>query len=152
LYSRLPFPVDYVPYTARHVMSTLGLLGFTALGFFLLIKHLDPEPTVSLDTDWFYRRASPAVLAFAQQGLGRLEALGNQAYEGALQRPLLGLAAVLRKLDAAVIDAAATGLARLIEAMGQGLRVTTSGHTQYYGLIMAAGVVAAIAFAVLGRW
>jgi multicomponent Na+:H+ antiporter subunit D len=152
LYSRLPFPVDYVPYTARHVMSTLGLLGFTALGFFLLLKHLDPEPTVSLDTDWFYRRASPAVLVFAQQGLGRLEAFGNQVYEGAIERPLLGLAAVLRKLDAAVIDAAATGLGHLIEAMGQGLRVTTSGHTQYYGLMMAAGVVVAIAFAVLGRW
>ena len=56
LYGYLPYPVDYVPYTARHVMATLGLLGFTALGFFALLKHLDPEPVVSLDTDWFYRR------------------------------------------------------------------------------------------------
>ena len=36
LYSQLPYPVDFVPYTARHVLATLGLLGFTGLGFFLL--------------------------------------------------------------------------------------------------------------------
>ena len=34
LYSQLPFRVDYIPYTVRHVTATLGLLGFTALGFF----------------------------------------------------------------------------------------------------------------------
>ena len=36
-------------------MSTLGMLAFTALGFFLLLKHLDPTPTISLDTDRLYR-------------------------------------------------------------------------------------------------
>ena len=44
LYAHLPNPVDYVPYTLQHVSSTLGILGFTALGFFLLLKHLDPVP------------------------------------------------------------------------------------------------------------
>src|SRR5262245_27945360 len=66
LYSALPHAVEYAPYTVRHVTATLGLLGFTALGFFLLLTHLDPEPTISLDTDWFYRRGSSAVLAFAR--------------------------------------------------------------------------------------
>src|SRR5436309_2682275 len=66
LYSQLPFPVEYMPYTARHVTSTLGLLGFTALGFFLMLKQLDPEPVISLDTDWFYRRGARAVEALAQ--------------------------------------------------------------------------------------
>jgi len=51
LYSQLPYRVDYIPFTVRHVTATLGLLGFTALGFFLLLKQLDPEPVVSLDTD-----------------------------------------------------------------------------------------------------
>ena len=43
----------------------------TALGFFLPLSHLDPEPTISLDTDWFYRRGSTAVLAFARGGRAR---------------------------------------------------------------------------------
>src|SRR5207302_9070708 len=55
LYQQLPNPVHFVPYTLQHVTSTLGMLSFTALGFFLLLKHLDPEPAISLDTDWFYR-------------------------------------------------------------------------------------------------
>src|SRR5213596_1479736 len=33
LYSQLPYRVDYIPFTVRHVTATLGLLGFTALGF-----------------------------------------------------------------------------------------------------------------------
>jgi multicomponent Na+:H+ antiporter subunit D len=57
LYSVLPYPVHFEPYTADHVTGALGLLMFTALGFFLLLKKLDPEPTVSVDTDWFYRKA-----------------------------------------------------------------------------------------------
>jgi multicomponent Na+:H+ antiporter subunit D len=151
LYAYLPFPVDYAPYTLRHVMSTLGLLGFTAFGFFLLLRHLDPHPSVSLDTDWFYRRGSSAVLAFANRGLGRLEALGSQAYEGALRWPLLGVASALRVLDGSVIDTAAVGVGRLTETTSRLLRQTASGHIQYYGLFMAAGVLVAIAFAVLGR-
>ena len=35
--------------------ETLQILLFTALGFFLLIKKLEPEPVISLDMDWFYR-------------------------------------------------------------------------------------------------
>ena len=150
LYSHLPYPVDYAPYTARHVMFTLGLLGFTALGFVLLLKHLDPEPSVSLDTDWFYRRASSALLGVANRGLGGLEALGGRVYEGAIEGPLLGLAERLRQIDASGIDAAAVGVGRVTETISQTLRVATSGQTQYYGLLMAAGVLALIAFAVFG--
>jgi len=43
LYGYLPNVVDYAPYTVRHVMATLGLLGFTSFGFFLLLAHLDPS-------------------------------------------------------------------------------------------------------------
>jgi len=150
LYGRLPYPVDYAPYTVRHVTATLGLLGFTALGFFLLLKHLDPEPIVSLDTDWFYRRGSAAVLALARGGLTRLEGFVGRIYEVVMQRPVLGAAALLREIDARVIDATAVGVGRLTQSLSQVLRITVSGHTQHYGLIMAAGILAAIALAVFG--
>jgi multicomponent Na+:H+ antiporter subunit D len=150
LYSHLPYPVDFAPYTARHVLSTLGLLGFTALGFFLLLHHLDPEPSISLDTDWFYRRGLSASLAFAYGGLARLEGFVGQISDRVMQRPVLGAAALLRELDARVIDATAVGVGSLTQALSQRLRFTESGHAQHYGLFMAAGVLVAIAFAIFG--
>ena len=58
LYDLLPFAVNYQPYTASHLMETMQLLIFTGLGFWLVIKRLHTEPTITLDTDWFYRRPS----------------------------------------------------------------------------------------------
>ncbi len=31
------------------------MLSLTGLGFWLLLKTLQPHQTISLDTDWFYR-------------------------------------------------------------------------------------------------
>jgi multicomponent Na+:H+ antiporter subunit D len=150
LYSHLPYPVDFAPYTARHVLATLGLLGFTALGFFLLLHYLDPEPSISLDTDWFYRRGLSASLSFAYDGLTRLEGFVGQISDRVMQRPVLGLAALLREIDARGIDATAVGVGRLTQALSQRLRFTESGHAQHYGLIMAAGVLVALALAIFG--
>ena len=66
LYQYLPYAVDYHSYTLQHVTSTFGMLGFTALGFFLLLKQLDPKPTISLDTDWFDRRGSAGLVQLAE--------------------------------------------------------------------------------------
>ena len=60
-------------------------------------------------------------------------------------------AALLRTLDTRVIDAAALGVGGLTEALSQRLRGTVSGHAQHYGLMMAAGVLIALALAVFGR-
>ena len=150
LYSRLPFSVDYAPYTARHVTDTLGLLGFTALGFFLLLKHLNPEPIVSLDTDWFYRRGLLVSLPLANRVLAQIEGLVGQIYEVVMQRYVLRMAARLRRLDGRVIDAVSVDLGLLTQALSRGLSTTATGNAQYYGLIMAAGVLAAIALAVFG--
>ncbi|HEX9597273.1 MAG TPA: Na(+)/H(+) antiporter subunit D, partial [Anaerolineales bacterium] len=93
LYEHLPNPVDFVPYTLQHVTSTLGMLGFTALGFFLLLKQLDPEATISLDTDWFYRRASNGLAKLAQGPLANLEfGFIGEIYEFVIKRPVLGAA------------------------------------------------------------
>ena len=151
LYTHLPYPVEFVPYTVRHVMGTVGLLSFTALGFFLLLSHLDPERKISLDTDWFYRRGSSAVLALSRGALVQIERVVAQTYEVVMQRYVLSTAARLRDLDTRVIDAAAVGIGRLTQALSMGLSTTVTGNTQYYGLLMAAGVVVAIALAVFGR-
>jgi len=150
LYSQLPYPVDYIPYTARHVTSTLGLLGFTALGFFLVLKQLDPEPVVSLDTDWFYRRGARAAEALAEGPLVRAEGSVGQVYDVVMQRPVLGVAAQLREIDLRGVDAMMVGIGRLTQGVSRGLTLAVSGHAQHYALIMAAGILAAIALAVFG--
>jgi multicomponent Na+:H+ antiporter subunit D len=150
LYSSLPYPVEYVPYTVRHVTATLGLLGFTALGFFLMLKHLDPEPIVSLDTDWFYRRGAAAVVAWSRGGLAHVEDVVGQIYEIVMQQYVLAAAARLRRLDARVIDRTAVGVGLVTQALSRDLSGAVSGHAQHYGLIMAAGILAAIALAVFG--
>ncbi|MGH6949145.1 MAG: Na(+)/H(+) antiporter subunit D [Kiloniellales bacterium] len=56
LYAILPYPVDFVPYTGAHVVGQLQLLLFSGLAFFLLLRWLQRTETITLDTDWFYRR------------------------------------------------------------------------------------------------
>jgi len=70
LYALLPFPVEYEPYTGGHVVAMLQLLLFSGLAFFLLLPLMKRTLTISLDVDWFYRRAGPSLVA-ALMALGR---------------------------------------------------------------------------------
>jgi multicomponent Na+:H+ antiporter subunit D len=149
LYQHLPNPVDFVPYTLRHVTSTFGMLGFTALGFFLLLKHLDPEPTISLDTDWFYRRGSARLVTLVRGPLARLEFdFVGEIYEFVIRRPVLGVANLLRKLDSLVVDAAIVGVGRSTQSLSQVLKTVVTGNVQHYGLIMAAGILSLLVLAI----
>lgn len=56
LYALLPFKVDYVPYTASHVLVQLQLLLFSGLAFFLMLGLLKRTMTITLDADWLWRR------------------------------------------------------------------------------------------------
>jgi multicomponent Na+:H+ antiporter subunit D len=62
LYRILPYPVDFVPYTGAHVVGQLQILMFSALAFFVLLKFLKRTETISLDTDWFYRKGTMGFL------------------------------------------------------------------------------------------
>ncbi len=56
LYPLLPYPVDYQPYSAGKVLFYLQLLLFSGLAFFLLLPLMKRTETISLDTDWLWRR------------------------------------------------------------------------------------------------
>ncbi len=65
LYSLLPWPVDYAPYTWTHVITQTQLLFFSALAFiFLKLTHLYPPelPSTNIDAEWAYRRLLPRVV------------------------------------------------------------------------------------------
>jgi hypothetical protein len=77
LYAILPYPVHYHPYTAFHVVGMMQLLLLTAAAFWLYIDKLGGEATVSVDTDWFYRKPGMLFLWFVAHPLQNLR-LGVQ--------------------------------------------------------------------------
>ncbi len=73
LYGLLPFPLDYNPFEAGHVLAQLQLLFFSALAFtWLKLAGIYPPElrSVNLDADWLYRRLLPT-------GVRRLLAWGG---------------------------------------------------------------------------
>jgi multicomponent Na+:H+ antiporter subunit D len=89
LYSLLPYPVDYEPYTTSHVLAQLQLLVFSALAFAVLMRTgiYPPElRSVNLDSDWMYRRAGPGVW----RGLVRANAWAQRHGSAWLGRALRG--------------------------------------------------------------
>lgn len=128
LYARLPFPVSYEPYTAAHVISAVGMLSFTALGFFMFLRHLDPVPSMSLDTDWPYRRGAGAFMRLLHGPLGRftdglkkavLESLpARLSMASENPRAFLRIAALEARLYFSTPEAEAGLRERLDEALG----------------------------------
>jgi multicomponent Na+:H+ antiporter subunit D len=71
LYDILPYPVDYKPYTADHLVTQFQLLLFAGLAFFLLLPMMKRTETISLDFDWFYRVLGPKVYRAVSGVTGR---------------------------------------------------------------------------------
>lgn len=69
LYAMLPYATDYAPYTGAHVLTQTQLLLFSGLAFFVALPYLKRTPTITLDADWLYRRAGPAIVARAAAAL-----------------------------------------------------------------------------------
>lgn len=55
LYRFLPYAVEYVPYTADHLVAQLQLLLFAGLAFFITLPMMKRTLTITLDTDYIYR-------------------------------------------------------------------------------------------------
>lgn len=81
-YALLPYPVDYVPYTAPHVLFYLQLLLFSGLAFFLLLPAMQRTRTVTLDFDWLWRVLLPA----SAIAVARALRAGTEVLEGAADR------------------------------------------------------------------
>ena len=153
LYNMLPYAVDYHPYTAYHISETLQILLFTAVGFFLLLKKLEPEPVISLDFDWFYRMGGRAFLKFARRPVQAFDTFVGELYRYAGLIPLMLTARLSGLFDMYVVDGAVDGLAKAVRGVGQRLRGTQRGQLQE-NLTFAFGVgaVLILAFIILAYW
>jgi len=141
LYQMLPYPVTYQPYTAYHVSETLQILLFTALGFFLLIKKLEPEAKISLDLDWPYRMGGRAFLWLARKPVQLVDNAVGEIYRVGGLIPLMVSARMSSVFDNRVIDGAVDGLAATIRSVGNRLRGVQRGLLQE-NLTVAFGVAA----------
>ena len=70
LYTLLPYPVEYEPYSIGKVLFYLQLLLFSGLAFFVLLPLMKRTMTISLDTDWLWRSAAFSVLKFGEKVVG----------------------------------------------------------------------------------
>ena len=133
LYRMLPYPDvagEFHPYASYHVSETLQLLLFTAVGFFLLIKKLTPEPTISLDTDWFYRMGGRVFLWLAKKPIQFVDTCVGEVYRVLGLIPLMISARLAGKFDDRVVDRAVDGLAATIRGIGGRLRFVQRGQMQ----------------------
>jgi multicomponent Na+:H+ antiporter subunit D len=147
LYDLLPYPVHFDPYTGDHVTSALGILLFTGLGFFMLLKKLDPEPTISVDTDWVYRKGSRLLMWFANKPLTVYEDyLGNIYNTWFSKFTLLFSDFFARVFDVRGIDGCVNGVAEFFMALAGTIRGSASGLVRNYALTMLTGGVVIIGY------
>jgi multicomponent Na+:H+ antiporter subunit D len=144
LYGLLPLqPVVYQPYTGYHVSQTLQVLLFTGLGFFVFLKTLMPEPTISLDTDWFYRMGGRAFARLASGPVQAVDRWVGQLYRRAGLATLVQWAQRAGRFDQRIIDGAVDGLAALVMSWGSRLRRVQRAHVQE-SLLLALGMTALV--------
>ena len=144
-YSLLPFPVDFSPYTPEHVTGTLSILMFTLLGFVLLLKQLDPENTISLDTDWFYRKGGRAFMWVAKRPVAAYEGVVAELSNTVVLRGLHFFARLGLWIDRHVVDATVNGVAHFCLHSGSLLRRLQTGVISHYAMGMVIGIVSAAA-------
>ncbi len=148
LYNMLPFQEEAhhyatVVYGSYHLSESLQILLFTALGFFLFLKKLIPEPTISIDMDWFYRKGGRGFLWLAKEPIQSVDNSVNEAYRYLGLIPLMTVSRFWAWFDWHAIDGVVDGIARGVRGIGSFGRRLQSGWLQS-GLLYAASLVAII--------
>ncbi len=132
LYKMLPFPVTYHPYSAYHLSETLQILGFTGLGFFIMVKKLKPGPKINLDLDWFYRKGARVFMGFASRQVLSSDNWINDVYRRIGLKFTMVLAKAISWFDWEGIDWTIDGSARGVVEGGNRLRTLMTGKIQHY--------------------
>lgn len=132
LYRMLPFPVNYHPYTTYHLAETMQLLGFTGLGFFIMVKKLKPKPKMNLDVDWLYRKGAKVFMRFASWPVVSSDNWINDIYRRIGFRLTMALAKAISWFDWNGIDWTIDGSAREVVEGGNRVRSLMTGKIQHY--------------------
>ena len=88
LYKFLPYPVvDFVPYSAFHVVGMAELLLFSALAFVLLLAAgvYPPEKRgINVDADWWYRKGGKLFYYIMDKALNGINRVSERIFVGGL--------------------------------------------------------------------
>ena len=118
LYDILPYEIQYNAYTYHHVVGQLQLLMLSALVFFLFLKLLKRTETISIDTDWFYRKGGGLFYRAMDKGLNGINRLCSRIFE---DRLVEHLAQIARDAPARAMLVLILPLWRLSGSRGQAL-------------------------------
>lgn len=88
LYDLLPFAVHYNAYTFNHVLAQLQLLMLSALVFFLFLPLLKRTETISIDTDWLYRKGGRLFYHAMDRVFNGLNSISDRIFAVALASSL----------------------------------------------------------------
>lgn len=144
LYNILPYPVEFEPYTADHITGALGLLLFTALGFYLLLDKLHPAPHITLDTDWFYRKGSMVLMWFSRKPVTAYEGFITEIANTAILPFIYAVARIGFWIDRNLVDKAVNGIANIVMSLSAGVRRVQTGQVQHYAIGMVVGIMVII--------
>ncbi|MCK4738705.1 MAG: Na(+)/H(+) antiporter subunit D [Deltaproteobacteria bacterium] len=149
LYDMLPYATNYIPYTTEHIVWTGQILLFTWFGFYLYIKKLGGEETVSMDTDWFYRLGGGYFMVFARRVAAKGDDFVSNLYKTIVLAWGMCLARLSYELDKGVVDGLVNGVARFFVGLGGSLRRFQTGQLHDYALSFALGAFILISFLIL---
>jgi len=149
LYAMLPYAVEFEPYTGAHITESLSILMFTLLAFVLLLKYLDPKNTISIDTDWFYRRGAVVFMWLANKPVARWEQMVITLGDGFILNTLQRLSKYSLTVDTHVVDGAVNGVAKTAMKSANLLRRLQTGIVSHYALAIAIGLFLVVAVYVL---
>jgi len=147
LYRLLPYEVEYVPYTAWHVLQSLLLLSFTGLGFYLLRHKLRPEAKLNLDFDYLYRAVGKLVLIIAKWPIEVIDNFWSEFYAHAGLAGLLVAGKISSWFDKFGIDTVVDGTAVSVRHIGRTATMVQTGRLQDY--LSLAVIIGMIIFAVI---
>lgn len=151
LYQLLPFPVEFEPWTAYHVLQALLLLGFTGLGFMLMIKVLQPHAQRNLDFEFFYILLGKGFVALVSTPLEWLDGLWSEVYRVVGMRLLLLKAEAASIFDRQGIDTVVDGTAYATRDLGRAVARSQTGRLQDYLTMALVAVMVIMALVLLER-
>ncbi len=91
LYSLLPYPVDFEPYTASHVAFTYQLLLSGVLAYVLIIRSgIFPAEirAINLDADWWYRKGGKVFYWLASRKMPWTRIYSEEVIRGSEDRKI----------------------------------------------------------------
>lgn len=141
LYHELPYDMHYIPYTLDHVIFSLELLLFAGLGFAIFKKVLAATPTISIDTDWFYRFGGRGFMWIARNIIAVADNATNASYKHIVIRPMHATARGSLRFDQRVVDAVVNGVAKFFYSAGAVFRRIQTGQAQDYALTVVIGLL-----------